>query len=149
MTLGQIAGLIAALAAVVLVGLCAVPLLRLGGVFTELRRTVRDLDEATVPILAELRSTVVITNEEIGKLGTVTDDVKAVSQQAVDVAQTISTTVNAPVSTVRGLRKSLRRRSRRHDQVEQAARRTADDGAGPSGPVPGDDRGAGASSTTD
>lgn len=32
MTLGQIAGLIAALAAVVLVALCAVPLLKLGGV---------------------------------------------------------------------------------------------------------------------
>ena len=31
MTLGQIAGLIAALAAVVLVALCAVPLLKLGG----------------------------------------------------------------------------------------------------------------------
>lgn len=148
MTLGQIAGLIAALAAVVLVGLCAVPLLRLGGVFTELRRTVRDLDEATVPILTELRSTVVITNEEIGKLGTVTDDVKAVSQQAVDVAQTISTTVNAPVSTVRGLRRSLRRRSRRHDQVEQGSPRPAAEEPTPTGPSSGDPRPGASSSTT-
>ena len=51
MTLGQIAGLIAALAAVVLVALCAVPLLKLGGVLDEVRKAVCDVDESTVPIL--------------------------------------------------------------------------------------------------
>ena len=39
MTLGQIAGFVAALAAVALVALCAVPLLKLGGVLDEVRRT--------------------------------------------------------------------------------------------------------------
>lgn len=55
MTLGQIAGLIAALAAVVLVALCAVPLLKLGGVLDEVRKAVCDVDESTVPILEELK----------------------------------------------------------------------------------------------
>ena len=68
MTLGQIAGFVAALAAVALVALCAVPLLKLGGVLDEVRRTVRDVDESTVPILEELKGTVVITNGEISKL---------------------------------------------------------------------------------
>ena len=80
MTLGQIAGLIAALAAVVLVALCAVPLLKLGGVLDEVRRTVRDVDESTVPILEELKGTVVITNGEISKLDQVIEDIHTISE---------------------------------------------------------------------
>ena len=75
MTLGQIAGLIAALAAVVLVALCAVPLLKLGGVLDEVRKAVCDVDESTVPILEEVKSTVVITNGEISKLDQVIEDI--------------------------------------------------------------------------
>ena len=82
MTLGQIAGLIAALAAVVLVALCAVPLLKLGGVLDEVRKAVRDVDESTVPILEELKSTVVITNGEISKLDQVIEDIHTISSMA-------------------------------------------------------------------
>ena len=70
MSLGEIAGFIAALAAVVLVALLAVPLLKLGRVLEELRLAVRDLGHNSVPILQELRGTVSLTNEEIEKLGT-------------------------------------------------------------------------------
>ena len=79
MTLGQIAGLIAALAAVVLVALCAVPLLKLGGVLDEVRKAVCDVDESTVPILEEVKSTVVITNGEISKLDQVIEDIHTIS----------------------------------------------------------------------
>ena len=82
MTLGGIAGLIAAIALVALVALAAVPLLKLGRVLEELRLTVRDIGHESVPILTELQGTVRATNEEIAKLGLVTEDVAAVSQHA-------------------------------------------------------------------
>ncbi|WCC80864.1 DUF948 domain-containing protein [Cutibacterium equinum] len=131
MTLGQIAGLIAALAAVVLVALCAVPLLKLGGVFDELRKTVRDVDESTVPILEELKSTVVITNGEISKLDQVIEDVHtisghgaAVTGQAAELAQTFTQTVGTPMVKAaafgEGVRRTIRRPKRRNrpSQVE-------------------------------
>ena len=51
MSVGEIAGLIAAIACVALVALTAVPLLKLGRVLEELRLAVRDLGHESVPIL--------------------------------------------------------------------------------------------------
>ena len=82
MSLGEVAGMIAAVAAVALVAFCAVPLLKLGRVLEELRLSVRDLGHHSVPILQELRGTVAATNEEIGKLALVTEDVAKVSKHA-------------------------------------------------------------------
>ena len=65
MTVGDIAGLIAAIALCVLVALLAVPLLKLSRVLDEVRLTVRDVGHNSVPILQELKSTVVATNEEL------------------------------------------------------------------------------------
>ena len=75
MTLGGIAGLIAAVAFVALVGMVAVPLWKTGRVLDELRQTVHDIGEESVPILTELQDTVRVTNGEIGRLGQVTDEV--------------------------------------------------------------------------
>ena len=69
MTLGGIAGLIAAVAFVALVGMVAVPLWKTGRVLDELRRTVHDIGEESVPILTELQDTVRVTNGEIGRIG--------------------------------------------------------------------------------
>ena len=101
MTLGQIAGLLAALACVGLVAFLAVPLLKLGRVLDELRVTVRDLGQETVPILTELQGTVRATNEELSKLSLVTADVAKVSANATlvsDNAAQLSGIVNATVA---------------------------------------------------
>lgn len=87
MSVGEIAGLIAAIAAVVLVALLAVPLLKLGRVLEELRLAVRDLGHNSVPILQELKGTVTATNGEIVKLGAITDDVAKVSGHASSVTE--------------------------------------------------------------
>ena len=87
MSVGEIAGLIAALAAVVLVALLAVPLLKLGRVLEELRLAVRDVGHNSVPILQELKGTVAATNDEIGKLSVVTADVAKVSSHATVVSE--------------------------------------------------------------
>ena len=90
MSAGEIAGLIAAIAAVALVALCAVPLLKLGRVLEELRMAVRDIGHSSVPILHELKGTVTATNDELGKLSVVTEDVSKVSRNAVVVSENAS-----------------------------------------------------------
>ena len=87
MTAGEIAGLIAAIAFVALVALTAVPLLKLGRVLEEVRLAVRDIGHESVPILTELRGTVRATNDELGKLSLVTDDVAKVSSHATVVSE--------------------------------------------------------------
>lgn len=87
MSVGEVAGLIAAVAAVALVVFCAVPLLKLGRVLEEVRLAVRDLGHNSVPILVELKGTVSATNEELAKLSLVTEDVAKVSSHATVVSE--------------------------------------------------------------
>ena len=58
MSIGDVAGLIAALAFVLLVGFLAYPLIKLGKVFDETRNTIRELSEETVPLITEVTATV-------------------------------------------------------------------------------------------
>ncbi|MGC3956218.1 MAG: DUF948 domain-containing protein [Propionicimonas sp.] len=87
MSVGEVAGLIAAVAAVALVVFLAVPLLKLGRVLEEVRLAVRDLGHNSVPILQELKGTVSATNEELSKLSLVTEDVAKVSSHATVVSE--------------------------------------------------------------
>lgn len=119
MSVGEIAGLIAALAAVVLVALTAVPLLKLGRVLEELRLAVRDLGHNSVPILQELRGTVVATNAEIVKLGAVTDDVAKVSANATTVSKNaanlstvVSSTLGGPIIKTAAMAYGVKRAAR-------------------------------------
>ena len=87
MTVGEIAGLIAAIALCVLVALAAVPLLKLGRTLDELRLAIRDVGTNSVPVLQELKGTVTATNDELAKLSVVTDDVHKVSGHATVVSE--------------------------------------------------------------
>lgn len=104
MTVGEIAGLIAAIALVALVGFCAVPLLKLGRVLEELRLAVRDVGHNSVPILQELKGTVTATNEELGKIALVTEDASkvsghatVVSENAAQMSQLFAATLGGPL----------------------------------------------------
>jgi len=104
MSVGEVAGLIAAVAFVALVVFCAVPLLKLGRVLEELRLLVRDVGHNSVPILVELKGTVTATNDELAKLSVVTDDVAKVSSHATVVSENaaqmstlFSTTLGGPL----------------------------------------------------
>lgn len=131
MSWGAVAGLIAAAAAVVFVALCAVPLLKLGGVMDELRMVVRRAGEGTTPILDELKGTVTTTNEEIARLAQVTEELTRMSQNASQMTQQaadISTVVATPLvrtaevagraaSAARDVgRRVNQRRSQRHEE---------------------------------
>ncbi len=102
MTLGEIAGLIAAVAAVALVGFSAVPLLKLGRVLEEARLAVRDVGHNTVPILVELRGTVAAANEELSKVSVVTEDAAKVSANASVVSENVAQLSTVFASTLGG-----------------------------------------------
>lgn len=110
MTLGGIAGLIAAIAFVALVGMVAIPLWKLGRVLEELRRTVRDIGEESVPILTELQGTVRVTNDELGRIQDVTEEVAALSRNAASVTENaaqvsglVTHAIGTPIIKVRSL----------------------------------------------
>ncbi|HRA76795.1 MAG TPA: DUF948 domain-containing protein [Propionicimonas sp.] len=102
MNVGEVAGLIAAIAAVALVAFCAVPLLKLGRVLEETRLLVRDIGHNSVPILVELKGTVAATNSELGKLGLVTEDVAKVSSHATVVSENAAQLSTLFASTLGG-----------------------------------------------
>ena len=102
MSAGEIAGLIAAVAAVAFVVFCAVPLLKLGRVLEELRLAIRDLGHNSVPILQELKGTVTATNTELGKLSVVTEDVAKVSSHATVVSENAAQLSTLFASTLGG-----------------------------------------------
>ncbi|MDN5725661.1 MAG: DUF948 domain-containing protein [Propionibacteriales bacterium] len=122
--LGEIAGLIAAVAFVVLVVfLIAVPLNKLGKVLGELQNLVRDINGGTGPILSELKGTVTATNTEIEKLSVVTEDAAkvsanaaVVSENAAQMATLFSATLGGPLVRTAafsyGVRQALRGRGR-------------------------------------
>ena len=124
MSVGELAGLLAAIALCVLVALTAVPLLKAGRALDELRLTVRDLGHSSVPVLVELKSAVENTNDELVKLSAVTEDVArvsanatVVSQQAANLSQLFATTLGGPLvrtaAVAHGIRSALKGRQRK------------------------------------
>lgn len=119
MSLGEIAGLIAAGAALLLVCLCAVPLIKLGRVLDELRKGVHDVSAESVPILTELKGTVSATNTELEKLSVVTEDAaklsgnaSVVAENAAQLSNLLAATLGGPLvrtaALAHGVRKALR-----------------------------------------
>ena len=115
MTLGDVAGLIAAIAFVAFVGFSAVPLLKLGRVLEEMRLAVRDVGHTSVPILQELKGTVTATNDEIAKLSLVTEDLSrvtahatTVSTNAAQLSTLVAATLGGPMVKVASLTYGVR-----------------------------------------
>lgn len=119
MSIGEIAGLIAAIAFAILVILFAIPLLKLGRVLEEVRLAVRDIGHESVPVLTEVQGTVRATNEELAKLSVVTEDLAKVSQHATVVSENaanmatlFSATLGGPMvktaAFTYGIRKALK-----------------------------------------
>lgn len=94
---GDIAGLIAAGAFVVLVILLAVPLMKLGRVLDEARITIRGLSDSTVPLIGEVTTTVGNANEQIEKLDTITSNAAQISTNASALTSLFAATLGSPI----------------------------------------------------
>jgi len=119
MSVADVAGLIAALAFVLLVGFLAYPLVKLGKVFDETRHTVRGLSDGTLPLLTEVTATVSTTNAQLAKVDTITTNVAQVSTNVSALTTLFAATLGSPVVKVAafsyGVRQALsgRRSGRR------------------------------------
>jgi uncharacterized protein YoxC len=94
---GAVVGLIFAIFfAVGVVFLCVV-LLRLAQVLKEAKTLVAGISEQTTPLLSEITATVTTTNEQLGKVDVITDNVSNISTNASALASTFSATVGGPM----------------------------------------------------
>jgi uncharacterized protein YoxC len=100
MSVGDVAGLIAALAFVLLVGVLAYPLVKLGKVLDETRLTVRGLSDGTLPLLTEVTTTVSTTNAQLVKVDTITTNVAHVSTNVSALTSLFAATLGSPVVKV-------------------------------------------------
>jgi uncharacterized protein YoxC len=100
MSIGELAGLIAALAFVLLVGFLAYPLYKLGKVFDETRISVHDLSGGALPLLEEVTTTVTTTNEQLVRVDTITRNVADASQNVSALTRLFAATLGAPVVKV-------------------------------------------------
>jgi uncharacterized protein YoxC len=100
MSVGDVAGLIAALAFVLLVGFLAYPLIKLGKVFDETRVTVRGLSDGTLPLLTEVTTTVSTTNAQLVKVDSITSNVAQVSTNVSALTSLFAATLGSPVVKV-------------------------------------------------
>lgn len=87
MTVAELAAMVAAIAFCVLVALVAVPLLKLGRTLDETTRAVREVSDAAVPVLHDLKVTVGNATVELDKLAVVTDDAGKVAAHAAEVTE--------------------------------------------------------------
>jgi uncharacterized protein YoxC len=123
MSAGEIAGLIAAVAFVLLVGVLAIPLVKLGGVLDETRSMIKGVSDETVPLLNEVTTTVSTTNAQLAKVDAITSNVVQVTTNVSALTAVFAATLGSPVIKVAafsyGVRSALagRNRSRVEKQV--------------------------------
>ncbi len=121
MSVGDVAGLIAAIAFVLLVGLLAIPLLKLGKVLDEARRLVGSVTDETVPLINEVTTTVGLTNHQLERVDTITAGVQQVTTNVSALTSLFAATLGSPVVKVAAFTYGVRRAmsDRRHDDVEK------------------------------
>ena len=123
---GDIAGLLAVLVFAVLVGLLALPIVKLGRVFDELRLTIRSINDGTTPLIDEVTRTVTTTNTQLEKVDGITDNVSDASANVSALSSLVASTVGQPLIKVASFSYGVRKAFRGRDGETQAA-----DPAGP------------------
>ncbi|KAB1657865.1 DUF948 domain-containing protein [Pseudoclavibacter chungangensis] len=108
MTGGDVAGLIAAGVFLLLTALLAVPLIKLGGVFDELRAGIRESVDAITPTLAETQVTVLEANKQLAKIDTITTDVADTTTNVSSLVSLTAATVGGPLIKIAGFSAAAR-----------------------------------------
>lgn len=117
MTAGEIAGLIAAAALLLLVGLLAHPIVKLGKMFDEMRMMVRGVSDRSMPLMDEVTTTVTTTNAQLERVDAITSNAQTVTNNAAALSSVFAATVGGPLVKIAafsyGVRRVLTSRSRR------------------------------------
>jgi uncharacterized protein YoxC len=99
-SVGDVAGVIAALAFAYLVVRLGGVLGKAGKVLDETRIGVRGISEQTVPLLSQVTDTVASTNEQIVRLDTITANVSSMSTNVNALTSLFAATLGSPVVKV-------------------------------------------------
>jgi uncharacterized protein YoxC len=105
---GDIAGLIAAGIFAVLVGLLAVPLLKLGRVFDETSSAIRGVSENITPLLEEATTTISETNKQLVRVDSITSSVEEVTGNVSALVALFAATVGGPLIKIAGFTAGVR-----------------------------------------
>lgn len=100
MSVGDVAGLIAAIAFVALVGFLALPLVKLGKFFDASTESVQDLTAHTLPVIDETASVIATTNTQLERVDTITARTAEVTQNASALSTLVAATVGGPLVRV-------------------------------------------------
>lgn len=97
---GDIAGLIAAGVFALLVLLLAVPILKLGRVFDEVRASIRSISDGATPLMDEVTATVSTTNQQLKKVDGIASNVSDASANISALSSLVAATVGSPLIKV-------------------------------------------------
>jgi uncharacterized protein YoxC len=134
---GEIAGLIAAGALVLLVVLVAVPLLKLGRTLDETTLTIRQVREQSAPILSQANTTVTHVNSNLERVDDITGNAANVSSNVAALTSVVAATLGSPLIKVAafsyGVRSAAKKKREgaalaevaRRDREDKRARRSA------------------------
>jgi hypothetical protein len=122
MTAGEIAGLIAAAALLLLVGLLAYPIVKLGRVLDETRLLVRGVSEESLPLLGEGTSTVSTTNAQLQRVDAITANAQTVTTNAAALASLFAATAGGPLVKVAAFTYGVRRALGARERADVARR---------------------------
>lgn len=129
MSVGEIAGLIAAVAFVALVGVVAVPIIKLGRTIDELTSTVRDVRHEHVAKTAvtvdETNALLASTNAQLQRVDAITSGAQTVTTNAAAMSSLFAATLGGPMvrtaAFTYGVRRVMtNRRGRRRQRGRQA-----------------------------
>jgi uncharacterized protein YoxC len=124
MSVGEIAGLLAAAAFIALVALLAVPILKLGRTVDELTNVVRDVRKEHVAKTAvtvdETNSLLQTTNEQLQRVDAITSNAQTVTSNAAAMSTLFAATLGGPMvrtaAFTYGVRRALVQRRERRDR---------------------------------
>lgn len=122
-SLGDIAGLIAALAFAYAVIRLGSVIGKAGKVLDEARLGVRGVSEQTVPLLSQVTDTVASTNEQIVRVDTITANVAAMSTNVNALTSLFAATLGSPVVKVAAFSYGVRSAMKGNAQGKAAGRR--------------------------
>ena len=109
--IGAIAGLLAAIGFIGLVGFLAVPLVKLGRTFDAATRSISEVTDHTLPVIDEAGGTVASANVQLGKVDQITTSAAEISQNVSALTALVSATVGGPLiklaSFTYGVRRAL------------------------------------------
>ncbi|QDB79351.1 DUF948 domain-containing protein [Georgenia sp. 311] len=113
MNIGDIAGIVAAVAFLLLVAFLAVPLLKVGAVLDAATDSVREITAHALPVVDEAAATIRAGNAQIVKVDAVTTAATEVSQNVSALTTLVSATVGGPLIKVSAFSYAVRRFFRR------------------------------------